>query len=270
MLRLKNYYFILGLNIYASESQIKQAYRKLALQFHPDKNPSSEAETIFKEINEAYETLGDSEKKTTYDLLLRGISPVVHPTPSDSPPHRDPRYKPRPPGSFSRKSKRQELLEVMNDYLKYALIISRLTLAFSILLALDFSLPKDKTERQVLYTSYRKEMRGGRSLQLNLRDGVAISLSKKDALEFRPGSTIFIYRSSLFGVPTSVQNEKTHFIAKIPVAIYGNFIFFPVILLITSILGVFYWKGVEFRFNLGVVNFFLALLSVILLRIHFF
>jgi curved DNA-binding protein CbpA len=267
---LKNYYFILGLNIYASESQIKQAYRRLALQFHPDKNPSAEAETIFKEINEAYETLGDSEKKTTYDLLLKGISPVVYSAPSDSPPHRDPRYKPRPPGSFSRKSKRQELLDVMSDYLKYAIIISRLSLAFAILLVLDFSMPKEKTERQVLYTSYRKEIRGGRSIQLNLKDGVAISLSKKDAQEFRQGEKIFIYRSSLFGVPTAVENEKTHFIAKIPVAIYGNFIFFPMILLITSILGVFYWKGVEFRFNLGVVNFFLTLLSVILLRIHFF
>jgi curved DNA-binding protein CbpA len=266
---LKNYYFILGLNIYASESQIKQAYRKLALQFHPDKNPSTDAETIFKEINEAYETLGDSEKKTTYDLLLRGITPVVLAA-TESRPHRDPRYKPRPPGSFSRKSKRQELREVMSDYLKYALIISRLSLAFAILLVLDFSLPKDKAERQVLYTSYRKEIRGGRSLQLNLKDGVTISLSKKDAQEFKQGARIFIYQSSLFGVPTSVENEKTHFVAKIPVAIYGNFIFFPMILLITSILGVFYWKGVEFRFNLGVVNFFLVLLSIVLLRIHFF
>jgi DnaJ-class molecular chaperone len=78
----------LGLNIYATESQIKQAYRKLALQFHPDKNPSSEAEAIFKEINEAYETLGDSQKKFTYDQLLRGVSPAA---PTESRPHRDPR-----------------------------------------------------------------------------------------------------------------------------------------------------------------------------------
>ena len=104
------------MNIYASEADIKQAYRRLALQFHPDKNQSDQAETIFKEINEAYEILGDNEKKVTYDLLLRGVSPEV---PVYSRPHRDPRYTPRPPGSYSRKSKRQELLEVMNDYLKY-------------------------------------------------------------------------------------------------------------------------------------------------------
>lgn len=264
---MKNYYFILGIHIYASESEIKQAYRKLALQFHPDKNPSTDAETIFKEINEAYETLGDREKKATYDLILRGVSPAA---PTESRPHRDPRYTPRPPGSFSRKSKRQELIEVMSDYLKYAVLISRVTLIFALVIVLDFALPKNKIERQVLYTSYRQEIRGGRSLQLNLRDGEALSLNKKDAQGFKQGSTILIYRSSLFGVPISIENEKTHFTAQIPVAIYGNFIFCPLVMIITSLLGSFYWKGVEFRFNLGIVNFFLALLSVLFLRIHIF
>lgn len=264
---MKNYYFILGLPIYASESEIKRAYRQLALQFHPDKNPSDHAETIFIEINEAYETLGDSEKKTAYDLLLRGVSPAA---PAYSRPHRDPRYKPRPPGSYSRKSKRQELLEVMNVYLKYAIFISRATLVFAVLIALDFSLPNDRTERQVESTSYRKEVRGGGSLQLNLKDGETLSLSRKDAQEFVRVTKIFISRSFIFGVPITIENERTHFKAKIPVALYGNFIFCPVVMLITSLLGTMYWKGVEFRFNLGVVNFFLALLSLLFLRIHLF
>jgi len=257
----------LGLNIYASESEIKQAYRKLALQFHPDRNPSPEAESIFKEINEAYETLSDSIKKSTYDLSLRGISPEP---PSYNKPHRDPRYRPRPPGSFSRKSKRQELIEVMSDYLRYALFISRVTLAFALVLGLDFSLPKNKVERQVLYTSYSKEVRGRGSLQLNLQDGEMLSLSRADAIAFKKGSNIFIYRSSLFRIPMTVENEKTSYRAKIPVAIYGNFIFCPLVMLITSLLGSFYWKGVEFRFNLGIVNFLLALLSLLFLRIHLF
>lgn len=264
---MKNYYFILGLTIYANESEIKRAYRQLAFQFHPDKNQSDQAETIFKEINEAYETLGDNEKKTAYDLLLRGVSPAA---PAYTKPHRDPRYKPRPPGSYSRKSKRQELLEVMNDYLKYALLISRTALVFAVLIALDFSLPKDRTERQVESTSYRKEARGAGSMQLNLKDGVTLSLSRKDAQEFERVAKIFIYRSSIFGIPITIENERTHFKAKIPVALYGNFIFCPLVMLITSLLGTFYWKGVEFRFNLGVVNFFLALLSLLFLRIHLF
>jgi curved DNA-binding protein CbpA len=264
---LKNYYFILGLTIYASESEIKHAYRQLALQFHPDKNPSADAESIFKEINEAYEVLGDSGKKISYDQLLRGVSPAA---PTTTRPHRDPKYRPRPPGSFSRKSKRQEMLEVMSGYLKYALMISRVTLVFSAVLIADFSLPRERTEREVLYTSYRNEYRSSRSMQLNLKDGVTISLNKKDANSFKQGENILVYRSSLFDIPIEVENERTHFKAKIPVAIYGNFVFCPLVMIITSLLGTFYWKGVEFRFNLGVVNLLLALLSVLFLRIHFF
>ena len=267
MQRLKNYYFILGLSIYASESEIKRAYRHLALQFHPDKNPSEQAETIFKEINEAYETLGDSEKKLAYDQLLRGIPQDI---PAPSRPHRDPRYKPRAPGSYSRKSRGQELIDVMNENLKYALFISRITFGFALLIVLDFSLPKEKTELQVLSSSYSKEIRASNMLQLNLEDGAAISLSREDAGEFIKTRKVMIYSSSVFAIPVTVESERTHFKAKIPVSIYGNFIFCPLIMLITSLLGTFYWKGVEFRFNLGVVNFFLALLSLLFLRIHLF
>lgn len=257
----------MGLNIYARDREIKQAYRKLALQFHPDKNPSAEAETIFKEINEAYEILGDSQKKSSYDHLLRGVSPAA---PTGSREHRDPQYRPQPPGSFSRTSKRQELIAVMKEYLKYALMASRAALVLAATLIADYTLPMEKTERQVLYTSYRKEFRGGRSLQLNLKEGEVISLGKKDIQEFRQGTRIFIYRSSMFGVPIKVENEKTNFSATVPLSIYGNFIFCPIVMLITSLLGTFCGKGVEFRFNLGVVNFFLVFMSILFLRIHFF
>jgi len=63
----KDYYKILGVSKDASEEDIKKAYRRLALQYHPDKNKSPEAEEKFKEINEAYEVLSDPEKRRIYD-----------------------------------------------------------------------------------------------------------------------------------------------------------------------------------------------------------
>jgi DnaJ-class molecular chaperone len=63
----RDFYDVLGVAKTASASEIKQAYRKLALTWHPDRNKSSEAVEKFKEITQAYEVLSDSKKKETYD-----------------------------------------------------------------------------------------------------------------------------------------------------------------------------------------------------------
>jgi len=64
----EDFYDILGVNKSASESEIKKAYRKKAIQYHPDKNPGDKtAEENFKKAAEAYEVLGDSNKKAQYD-----------------------------------------------------------------------------------------------------------------------------------------------------------------------------------------------------------
>ncbi len=64
----RDYYEVLGINKSASADEIKKAYRKLAKEYHPDRNPGdAEAEKNFKEVNEAYSVLSDAEKKSRYD-----------------------------------------------------------------------------------------------------------------------------------------------------------------------------------------------------------
>lgn len=64
----KNYYQILEIERNADQSKIKSAYRKLALKYHPDKNPSSESKLQFQQISEAYNILSDDKQKGQYDI----------------------------------------------------------------------------------------------------------------------------------------------------------------------------------------------------------
>jgi curved DNA-binding protein CbpA len=71
IIHLQNYYEILGLTLFATASEIKQAYKKMAMLYHPDRNPDNpQAEELFKRLNEAYHVLTDPQRKQAYDQLL--------------------------------------------------------------------------------------------------------------------------------------------------------------------------------------------------------
>jgi curved DNA-binding protein len=75
----KDYYKILGVERKASEDEVKRAYRKLALKYHPDHNPNNPAaEEKFKEINESYQVLSDPQKRARYDQLGESYTQWQH------------------------------------------------------------------------------------------------------------------------------------------------------------------------------------------------
>ena len=69
MAEKRDYYEVLCISKDASKSEIKDAYRKLAMQYHPDRNKAADAEEKFKEISEAYAVLSDDQKRQQYDTL---------------------------------------------------------------------------------------------------------------------------------------------------------------------------------------------------------
>ena len=91
----RDYYEVLGVGRNASEEEVKRAYRKLAVKFHPDKNPDDpHAEEKFKELGEAYDVLMDSDKRAAYDRFghagFAGTAQRRRP-PGDAPARRDDR-----------------------------------------------------------------------------------------------------------------------------------------------------------------------------------
>jgi len=68
-MKFRDYYEILGVPRTATQKEIKKAYRKLARKYHPDVNKSAESDTKFKELSEAYEVIGDDDKRARYDKL---------------------------------------------------------------------------------------------------------------------------------------------------------------------------------------------------------
>ena len=91
----KSYYEVLGVKKNATDDELKKAFRKLARKFHPDFNPDNkEAESKFKEINEAYDVLSDKEKREQYDRLGKEAFSGFHPGGGGS--YRQPIDRPRP------------------------------------------------------------------------------------------------------------------------------------------------------------------------------
>src|SRR3989304_5396118 len=96
----REYYEALGVPRNASAEAIKKAFRRLAMQYHPDRNKEDGAEAKFKEIGEAYEVLSDGEKRAAYDRFghAAGGPPGPPPRrPPPPPPHPPPPPPPPPP-----------------------------------------------------------------------------------------------------------------------------------------------------------------------------
>lgn len=262
---MQDYYQILGISPRATNLEVKRSFRKLALQFHPDRNGTPESEERFKEINIAYEVLKDPQKRALYDLSLR---PSVYRDQFEKTNHRDPAYR----RSRAYAMKREEVKssrELMEEYLPKFRWACWAGLVLCFFVILDYALP---------FTSYRQEVkeifrlyrtgRGGGTIydhdELITKNGTRIYLRDNDVLYFKESPFVNIQETRIFNKIITVATANEEYKVRVA-AIYSGLFFVPVILLISSLLGISIRNSIEFPFNLSIVSFILGIIVVYLL-----
>lgn len=254
---MKDYYQILRVRRGAGAAEIRRAYRVLVQKLHPDINPDPAAHELIKEINEAYDVLGDAVKKQDYDYRLDNPYSTVS-TPQE-PVHRDPAY--RRSKSYAPPVREYSQMELMRQYLPFMLWFCRAGLLFSIVLFTDAILPS-QTVVDEISEIYRVRTTRHRAYAYDIvetKGGLSIKLYDHEATYFYKKPKIKVDYSSILSIPISVYGEDgSH---KIMVGfIYRTLVFLPILLLSTSVLGLFFRERTEFSFSLSIVS---ALLLVI-------
>lgn len=259
---MKDYYTILGVSPSASQHEIKKAFRKLAIRYHPDKNPSADVKHLFHDINEAYDVLGDAQKRAHYDN--RRANPFAEILNEPVHQHRDPAYRRKRPGGPPRKREPTPAQMLMRDYLKYVKWASRIGLLVSSLFFVDYYLPyRHESERITGISSVT--VRGSVAFHIiRTESGRDIKLYDYKATNFRNEKIIRMTATRIYGSVMAVSNASGTYVERVAY-MYRSLIFFPILLFVNSLFGILYKKNVEFSFNLHLTALILLIITFILI-----
>lgn len=255
---MPDYYEILGVPEHASQEVIRTAYRRLVVRYHPDRNPDPSAQEKIRQINVAYDVLSDPEKRRKYDLsrTLAWTEPIITPQPS----HRDPAYRrarPRP-----RPSGPPPVNPWHVRYQRYARIISRIAFAFCVLVIVDVILPVRQNDEKIIRTfDLGPGIDNSRRIAVWTNYGSKFSFDTYAPLSFSEGTIIYLQRTRILSIPRRIVAQGE--IVRIPMSLLGNFALFPLVLTVTSALGVFRKGNRQLMNSLGVVNMFLLFLCLL-------
>jgi hypothetical protein len=260
---MKDYYQILNVTRGASELEIKRSYRRLAVQYHPDKNPDPSAEEQFKEISEAFEILSDPGKKALYDSRFVSALEGLFET-QQQPKHRDPAYRrKRPP--VRNTVHRTTTAELMSEYIRYFRIFCWLGFFIITLFFLDYVIPYSTVNEDIreIYV-----VRGGRN---NVVLYIVIETFSNREIKMYDGAGNFYGETNLlavytkiFATPMQVSSVDGSRVVELG-HVYGPLIFLPVVLWVTSLLGIIFSERIEFCFNLSVVSGILLVIVLYLI-----
>lgn len=249
---MKDYYAIIQVDRKASDADIKKAFRKLAVKYHPDKNPSLEAEDLFKEINEAYEVLSNPASRLDYDQRLGNPGFYSY---ADVRPQRQTYRGP------------SEKVMLQKSLLRYSQLLFYFGCLWCSILIVDYTMPEEHIQGKVTTDITKNSiLRVNKPKKLLSTDiGKDFDITPRELKHFPFDTDVHIYKSPLLSAVIRVENYNGTFVVNNLGSIYRNFSFAPIILFLGCMIGLIIKKGVEFHVNLGIVVFLLMILNIVLL-----
>jgi hypothetical protein len=251
---MKDYYALLRVSRTATDAEIKQAFRRLAILLHPDKNPHPDAPMAFQEVNEAYEVLGDAIKRMLYDQMLsqeEGTPIVVQHR------HRDPAYRRRPPGYKPAPRAPSAGYLAMMKLMPYTNWVSVAALVISFFVWLDYTLPRD-VSKEVIVEWHRRLNHH----EMITDKGHTFQLLYPQNLKFLKEPELNVYKSKMFSFLDRIETKSgSHKLNNLP-TVFRNFIFGPIVLMVLGAIGQLLPKG-EAKFNISIAIVILLLLNVV-------
>lgn len=229
----------------------------LVQKYHPDINPDPQAAELIKEINEAYDVLSDPAKKSDYDYKL--ISPSQHIPVSQPTPNRDPRYR----KAYRPVKKEDHQLELIKNYVHLAIKVSWTGCFISFFLLVDICLPH-RVVKDTVQGLYASSGRASSNIVVS-ESGRQIKIGLEDLRTMKRGEPIEITETILASIVITIYvPEKEHYITSMA-TLYRTYLFVPLLMLVSSGVGLLIGNRVELQFNAGIVSFILIIFTLILI-----
>lgn len=264
---MKDYYAILGVSYSATDLEIKRTYRRLAVKYHPDKNPDPQAEALFKEINEAYDTLSDPEKKVFYDLKRQNPFQGVIIEEPPRPRHRDPRYRgtARPAPT---KGNRNNLKDLKRKYIPYLGWLCWVGITIPALLFIDYYLPY-RIKKEMIVDGYAvgRQQRSNQThsfkhIVFTTESGKLIKIDNLNEVMLEVGGEVQYKDTWIYGTVMEVSDGMNTITTG---HIYGAVAFLPSILFGIAAMGIYNRLDIEFYFSACIVCGVLSFVSLYLI-----
>ena len=247
-----DYYALLRVSRQASHDEIRRSYRSLALRLHPDRNPHPDAAEGFRMVQEAWETLGDPEKRALYDSLLDGHYVVSS---SPLPRHRDPAYRrnaPRKPREPSPE------LVLMQRLVPYAVRMQWIGIVLSVFIAADRFLPEGTSNEIIVKHIHRRSHH-----EMITDKGHTFGVTYPQNRPFVAEPEITVRFSPVLHILKRIDTRSGKFSYNSLPSVYANLIFIPVIFMLISAAGLFVRSSPELKFNFGVVTVLVMILNIV-------